>query len=243
MNTGFPLLDADSELLVASRAVEPYDEISRSRFGEVTRFQTPEAGFPNLDYLHTMEPDQDGWAWAAMVNRSLSGGLGLSVGFAAGTLPYLNEWKMLSEVDYVVGVEPVNTIILNRAELRRQGRLPRLEPGETRINGTGDRGPGGAGRGGHLRPQGRGDHGVFVGRGGHPDRRAVREPPKTVTRGLAPRAWVMDSESGAADDEEVHSDARGRRDASPTTSLPRLRIGRGSWFSDTGPRTRIAWPR
>ncbi len=39
---------------------------------------------------------------------------------------------MLSPVDYVVGLEPVNTKIANRAELRATGRLPTLEPGEVR---------------------------------------------------------------------------------------------------------------
>ena len=133
VNAGFPLLDEDTELLSTSRSVEPYDEQSRSRLAEAGRFQAPRVGFPNLDYLHTMAPDQDGYALAAMVNRRLAGGLGLSLRFRTDTLPFLNEWKMLSEMDYVVGIEPVNTIILNRAELRKRGRLPLLEPGESRT--------------------------------------------------------------------------------------------------------------
>jgi hypothetical protein len=32
-----------------------------------------------------------------------------------------------------VGIEPVNTIILDRGELRRRGRLPFLEAGERRT--------------------------------------------------------------------------------------------------------------
>jgi hypothetical protein len=39
---------------------------------------------------------------------------------------------MLADVDYVVGLEPVNARIANRAELRAEGRLPTLAPGETR---------------------------------------------------------------------------------------------------------------
>jgi galactose mutarotase-like enzyme len=132
VNAGFPLLGEDCELVSTSRSIEPYDEAARSRIGEVNRFQEPQAGFPNLDYLHTMAGDGEGYASAAMINRRLAGGMGLALRFSTSTLPFLNEWKMLSEVDYVVGVEPVNTIILNRAELRRRDRLPFLEPGETR---------------------------------------------------------------------------------------------------------------
>jgi len=52
--------------------------------------------------------------------------------FRTSTLPFLNQWKMLGEGDYVLGIEPVNTIILNRAALRRTGRLPLIEPGEVK---------------------------------------------------------------------------------------------------------------
>ncbi len=83
-----------------------------------------------MNFLHTMVPDKDGFTSAAFVNRGL--GLGLGLRFTAGTLPYLSEWKMLADVDYVVGIEPVNAKIANRAALRAEGKLPTLSPGETR---------------------------------------------------------------------------------------------------------------
>jgi hypothetical protein len=52
--------------------------------------------------------------------------------FRADTLPFLSVWKMLADGDYVAGVEPANTKVLNRAALRREGRLPMLQPGEAR---------------------------------------------------------------------------------------------------------------
>jgi hypothetical protein len=39
---------------------------------------------------------------------------------------------MLADGDYVVGVEPANTKVVGRAALRREGRLPVLQPGEVR---------------------------------------------------------------------------------------------------------------
>ena len=132
VNPGFPLLDAASELIAASRSVEPYDERSAARLGDVARFEGPTADYSELNYLHGMAADEHGFTRAAMVNRGLAGGLGLSLKYAVSTLPYLSEWKMLEDVDYVVGIEPVNTRIANRAELRAQGRLPALAPGETR---------------------------------------------------------------------------------------------------------------
>jgi hypothetical protein len=140
VNAGFPLLCAESQLEASSAAVEPYDTAAAGQLKEVWRFAAPDPEFPGmgLDYLHTMAADAEGRAWAALVNRVLEPqggprGLGLALRFRADTLPYLNEWKMLADGDYVVGVEPANTKCLNRAALRREGRLPMLAPGEDRT--------------------------------------------------------------------------------------------------------------
>jgi len=132
VNAGFPLLDDTSELLVASRAVEPYDDAAARAIEDVRIFTPPDREAVGLDYLHTMAADTGGFARAALVNRGLAGGLGLSLRFSTSTLPFLNEWKMLNEVDYVLGIEPVNAKIVNRSILRAEGRLPMIEPGEVR---------------------------------------------------------------------------------------------------------------
>ncbi len=132
VNAGFPLLDDSSELIAASKSVEPYDERSAAGLKDAARFAAPRPEFAEMNFLHTMVSDNRGMTRAALVNPKLAGGLGLSVSWKTETLPYLSEWKMLADVDYVVGIEPVNTKIANRAELRAAGRLPMLAPGESR---------------------------------------------------------------------------------------------------------------
>jgi hypothetical protein len=132
VNPGYPLLSEGSEILVSSSAVEPYDAHSAAESAEMYSVREPTTGYAEVNYLHTMAADEKGRARAGLINRQMSGGLGLSLSFDVRTLPYLSEWKMLSPVDYVVGLEPVNTKIANRAELRATGRLPTLEPGEVR---------------------------------------------------------------------------------------------------------------
>jgi hypothetical protein len=132
VNAGFPLLSESSDLLLCSRAIEPYDERAAAESASVTSFRAPSAAAVGLDWLHTMAADENGWTRVALVNPDLPGGLGLSLSFHTASLPYLNEWKNLSEVDYVVGLEPVNTKIVGRPILRQSGRLPMLEPGEAR---------------------------------------------------------------------------------------------------------------
>jgi hypothetical protein len=94
--------------------------------------QAPTPGYREVNYLHTMAADAQGKARAGLINRGLAGGIGLSISFDVKTLPCLSEWKMLSAGDYVVGLEPVNTRIANRSELRAKRLLPMIEPGEVR---------------------------------------------------------------------------------------------------------------
>ena len=132
INCGFPLLDVSSRLHLSSVDIEPYDAHAESHLGDVLRFSAPRPGFQGQDFLHTMAADSDGYALAALVNPRLQGGLGLYLRFRTDSLPYLNEWKMLDEGDYVVGIEPVNTKVVGRGTLKREKRLPWIEPGECR---------------------------------------------------------------------------------------------------------------
>jgi hypothetical protein len=138
---GDPGRDGDEELGLhgrysaqSARSLRIRDRVENvgaaARIGEALEFSVPDRTAVGLDYLHSMTADAQGYTRAAMVNRRL--GLGLSLRYHTASLPFLNEWKMLNEVDYVVGFEPVNAKIVNRSILRAQGRLPMLEPGEQR---------------------------------------------------------------------------------------------------------------
>jgi hypothetical protein len=59
--------------------------------------------------------------------------IGLRWSYKTANLPYLMEWKMMGEGAYVVGVEPANCDGLGgRVATRELGKLPMLEPGESR---------------------------------------------------------------------------------------------------------------
>jgi galactose mutarotase-like enzyme len=130
INAGFPLLDEGAYLAIAAREVAPYTPNAEAGLAEHRRFGAPVPGCREQNFLHTLAADREGFGHAALVNRNLDLALRLKV--RADTLPYISEWKMMGEGDYVVGIEPCNTQILNRGELRRRGMLPFLEPGESR---------------------------------------------------------------------------------------------------------------
>ena len=130
INAGFPLLDESSELMLSAAESEPYTEIAKSGMDEMTTFGAPVSDFKEQVYLHRMVGDKDGYAYAASINKNLSGGLGLYVKFHTENLPYLTEWKMMGEGDYVLGMEPCNVKVEGRSILRKNNRLPLLKPGE-----------------------------------------------------------------------------------------------------------------
>jgi hypothetical protein len=132
VNAGFPLLDQDSVLALTAARTEVHDETSRAAFGDCRRFSAPVPGYAEQNFLHQMTAGADGKAHAGMLNPTLAGGLGLVLNFDPQQFPYLNEWKMMGQRDYVVGIEPCNAPCANRAVLRRAGLLPLLEPGESR---------------------------------------------------------------------------------------------------------------
>jgi len=133
INPGFPLLDEGAEFLLTARETVPYDEYSADRLPTLPTYTAPVPGFREENFLHAVAPDAEGRAHAALVNRALDGGLGLYVSFDARALPWLTQWKMFGQGDYVLGMEPANAPCENRAVLREQGRLPMLQPGESRT--------------------------------------------------------------------------------------------------------------
>ncbi len=133
VNFGFPVLSAETELLVASE-VQPRDAQAAAGLDSYRRFQAPTAGYLEQVFNHTPRPGADGLVQAALVNRAFNNGQGLGgyVRFRPEELPRLVQWKMMGQGLYVCGLEPATNWTGGRAEERAGGRLGTLEPGESR---------------------------------------------------------------------------------------------------------------
>jgi len=128
INTGFPLVDAGSQLVATSVSVTARDEEAEKRKDEYNVMSDPVRGYKEKCYFHDMKADSEGYAYSALINESL--GLGLYVKYRKQTLPHFVEWKMMGEGAYVVGIEPSNNLLRGRASEREAGTLVELEPGE-----------------------------------------------------------------------------------------------------------------
>ena len=73
---------------------------------------------------------------AALENRefSLSGGIGVRIGWDRGQLPRFWQWRMLGQGMYLTGVEPANCGIRGRAEemADEQAHVEIIQPGSER---------------------------------------------------------------------------------------------------------------
>jgi hypothetical protein len=133
INFGFPLLAPGVRIFIGSDRVEAYDEHSLKNMNQIYAFPAPDAGFMEQNYLHRMIPDENGYGYAALINEELLGGIGVYMKFGTGALPFLSQWKMAGETDYVLALEPCNTKCENRRVLREAGMLPMLMPGEKKC--------------------------------------------------------------------------------------------------------------
>jgi hypothetical protein len=131
VNIGFPLLSENARLKFDVRATSPQGLVSQQGVKDWMVFQPPTSAYLEQNFIHTPLPNEQGWAVAELENPELR--LGLRLSFDTSTLPYLNEWKMMGEGLYVLGIEPINCITdKGFGVTNKQKPLPSLEAGESR---------------------------------------------------------------------------------------------------------------
>ena len=132
MNFGYPLLSEEAELLIDPASTFPRDADAVSGMKDFRRFIRPQPAFREQVFFHTMKGDKEGEATITLNNRKV--GIGVSIKFNVGQLPYVNHWKMMGSGEYVLGIEPSNVFCKSRNILRQENSLPMLQPGESTTN-------------------------------------------------------------------------------------------------------------
>lgn len=125
MNMGYPLLSEKARLYIPSKTVTPRNVRSAEDIDTWDQILSPQKQFEEQCYYHTFE-DQ---GMAAIYNPDIA--LGLAIAFDADQLHYFTEWKMMGTRDYVLGLEPGNCHPDGRAQMRKDGKLTILQPGES----------------------------------------------------------------------------------------------------------------
>jgi hypothetical protein len=131
INIGRPFLEPLASYALPSLEVAPRDATAAIGIDQYTVYGPPVAGFAEQAYFHTPLGGTDGWSTALLTNATQQAGF--AVHFQTRQLPAFCVWKNTgAEADgYVTGLEPGINFPNFRAYERQQGRLPKIEPGQT----------------------------------------------------------------------------------------------------------------
>ena len=131
MNFGFPLVSEDSEIYVRNKRMFTDTEIARKNATYAFNISKPENGTDEELYFYETQ-SVNGMGLAYIINKRLNI-LGY-IKYSGETLPYLTEWKMMGEADYVIGLEAGNVIPRGRRYYREKGQLPVLAAQQQDVN-------------------------------------------------------------------------------------------------------------
>ncbi len=127
-NFGFPVVSPATELVIDDKDVQPRDDAAVKGLDSHTAFNEPTPGWEEQVFYHTVNPDAEGYARAALINRELN--FGAYVRYRQAELPCLIQWKHTGARQYVCGLEPATAWGGGRAEERELGLVKVLNPGE-----------------------------------------------------------------------------------------------------------------
>lgn len=132
MNFGYPLLDEDAILQIEPVRTEPRSDAAVSGLKDFKNFTGPQVGFQEQVFCHTLQANENGETSLSLLNRKL--GIALTIKYNILQMPYLIQWKMMGQGEYVLGLEPSNVPLKNRKQLREESILPTLDPGASVTN-------------------------------------------------------------------------------------------------------------
>ena len=127
MNMGYPLLDEDSQFTCSYSSIQGRNEHASRYIDSAFHMEKPQAGYQERCYYFPQKERGHASIYQPKLN------VGLAMNFDARELPCLTEWKMMGIRDYVLGIEPGTNFPDGRKEVRAQGKLQNLEPGESRT--------------------------------------------------------------------------------------------------------------
>ena len=127
-NMGYPLLSEHAKLTIPYNSITPRCENSRKHMDTALQMEQPQANYKECNYVYDLKA-VDNMASIGIYNPDIQKGLKMTVD--KRTLDLFNEWKMMGEHDYVLGLEPANCACDGRNIMREKGILKFLDAGAT----------------------------------------------------------------------------------------------------------------
>jgi hypothetical protein len=129
VNTGFPLLDEGTRLLIPSKDIKARDDISAGGLDDYATITAPIDAFTEHVFFHKVACDKSGLSAAAVINDNLK--IGLYIKYNTKNMPNLVEWKSMVSGDYALGIMPSTGYVSGRTYEKEHGKLKMIAPSET----------------------------------------------------------------------------------------------------------------
>lgn len=130
-NIGYPLLSEDAVVDIPANGIVPRNDFAAEDIENCLKMEKPQSNIEERCYFHDVK-STDGIAKVSIENKTA--GIGMTMEYSAETLPEFCEWKMMGEIEYVLGLEPANCTPDGRALMRETGKLKFLKAGEKSTN-------------------------------------------------------------------------------------------------------------
>lgn len=132
INLGYPFLDEGTQLYMNTRSVIPRDEASQGHETDWNVMPSPKDNEPEYVFLHELSQTSRGTGLVVAWNPKLC--LGLQLEYTRQHLPYFMQWKSIASGDYVMGLEPANSLVYGRAYHNQRGDIHMLAPLASETN-------------------------------------------------------------------------------------------------------------
>lgn len=130
LNFGYPLLSEDTELIIEPSETIPRDPDAYPGLNEFRSFIRPQPEYKEQVFYHKMKGNHSGETEVTIRNLKIK--TAVTIRFNIKQLPYVTQWKMMGNGEYVLGIEPCNIPCKSRNVLRQENILPFLQPEESK---------------------------------------------------------------------------------------------------------------
>jgi hypothetical protein len=124
LNWGYPLLSENTKLVLDAAKSELRDEMPGEE-GNWNHFTPPVPNFEEIVYFHDLKEDTEGKTGYQLENPEIN--TRVKVSWHKKDLPFLTEWKMTGEGEYVLGLEPGNCQPIGRKQAIENKSLEMLD--------------------------------------------------------------------------------------------------------------------
>ena len=124
INLGFPFLSENTKFYIPTNNISPRNSDAQGHESEFNIMNPPVDNEPEYVFFHDLKHDANLNTSVLAVNPDLK--LALKISWNTKYLPHFIQWKSIASGDYVVGLEPANSLVHGRNYYETNGNIHKI---------------------------------------------------------------------------------------------------------------------